>query len=178
MKLKTRQITVTAILLAICIVSQLFKNLSVYLTGPIVNAALILTVIYAGPVCGIILSIVTPITSFFITGSPVMAAIPVMFPCIMIGNIILVGAVALLRKKCGKTAGLPISIVVGAALKALFMGIVISLIILPNMLPSKMQPMMHILQLQFSVTQLITALIGGVYAIIIFAVLRKTTLVE
>lgn len=178
MKLKTRQITVTAILLAICIVSQLFKNLSVYLTGPIVNAALILTVIYAGQVCGIILSIVTPITSFFITGSPVMAAIPVMFPCIMIGNIILVGAVALLRKKCGKTAGLPISIVVGAALKALFMGIVISLIILPNMLPSKMQPMMHILQLQFSVTQLITALIGGVYAIIIFAVLRKTTLVE
>ena len=28
MKLKTRQITVTAILLAICIVSQFFKNLN------------------------------------------------------------------------------------------------------------------------------------------------------
>ena len=39
MKLKTRQITVTAILLAICIVSQFFKNVSVYLTGPIINAA-------------------------------------------------------------------------------------------------------------------------------------------
>ena len=35
MKLKTRQITVTAILLAICIVSQFFKNVSVYLTGPV-----------------------------------------------------------------------------------------------------------------------------------------------
>ena len=35
--------------------------------------------------------------------------------------------------------------------------------------------MMHALQLQFSVTQLITALIGGVYAVIIYAVLRKTT---
>lgn len=33
MKLKTRQITVTAILLAICIVSQFFKNLNVYITG-------------------------------------------------------------------------------------------------------------------------------------------------
>ena len=59
-----------------------------------------------------------------------------------------------------------------------FMGILISLIILPNMLPAKMQPMLHVLQLQFSVTQLITALIGGVYAIIILAVLRNTSLGE
>ena len=161
MKLKTRQITITAIMLAICIVSQFFKNLSVYLTGPIINAALILTAIYAGAACGVILSIITPITSFFITGSPIMAAIPAMFPCIMIGNIILVVAVALLRNKFGKTAGLPVSIAIGAVLKALFM-----------------VPKMHVLQLQFSVTQLITALIGGVYAIIIFAVLRKTSLGE
>lgn len=54
MKLKTRQITVTAILLAICIVSQFFKNLNVYITGPIINAALILTTVYAGLACGII----------------------------------------------------------------------------------------------------------------------------
>ena len=57
MKMKTRQITVTAIMLAICIASQFFKNLSVYITGPIINAALILTVLYAGLACGIILSI-------------------------------------------------------------------------------------------------------------------------
>lgn len=63
-------------MLAICLVSQFFKNLSVYITGPIINAALILTVLYAGMACGIILSIITPVTSFFITGSPVMAAYP------------------------------------------------------------------------------------------------------
>ena len=79
MKIKTKQITVTAIMLAICLVSQFFKNLSVYITGPIINAALVLTVLYAGMACGIILSIITPVTSFFITGSPVMAAIPVSF---------------------------------------------------------------------------------------------------
>ena len=55
MKIKTKQITVTAIMLAICLVSQFFKNLSVYITGPIINAALILTVLYAGMACGIIL---------------------------------------------------------------------------------------------------------------------------
>ena len=152
MKLKTKQITVTAIMLAICIISQFFKNLSVYITGPVINAALILTAIYAGLACGIILSIITPITSFFITGMPIMAAVPALFPCIIIG--------------------------IGAILKALFMGLLISLIILPNMLPVKMQPMLHALQLQFSVTQLITALIGGVYAVIIYAILQKTSLKE
>ena len=84
MKIKTKQITVTAIMLAICLVSQFFKNLSVYITGPIINAALILTVLYAGMACGIILSIITPVTSFFITGSPVMAAIPSILSIIMI----------------------------------------------------------------------------------------------
>ena len=53
MKIKTKQITVTAIMLAICLVSQFFKNLSVYITGPIINAALILTALYAGMACGI-----------------------------------------------------------------------------------------------------------------------------
>lgn len=178
MKLKTKQITVTAIMLAICIISQFFKNLSVYITGPVINAALILTAIYAGLACGIILSIITPITSFFITGMPVMAAVPALFPCIIIGNIILVVMVSLLRNKFGKTAGLPVSIAIGAVLKALFMGLLISLLILPNMLPVKMQPMLHALQLQFSVTQLITALIGGVYAVIIYAILQKTSLKE
>ena len=45
MKIKTKQITVAAIMLAICLVSQFFKNLSVYITGPVINAALILTVL-------------------------------------------------------------------------------------------------------------------------------------
>lgn len=173
MKIKTKQITVTAIMLAICLVSQFFKNLSVYITGPIINAALILTVLYAGMACGIILSIITPVTSFFITGSPVMAAIPAMFPCI-----ILVVCVGLLRKKCGKAAGFPVSIAIGAILKAVFMGIAIALIILPAFLPAPMHKMLPVLQLQFSVTQLITAVIGGVYAVIIAAVLKKTSLAQ
>lgn len=174
--MKIRQITVTAVMLAICIASQFFKNLSVYITGPIVNTALILTALYAGLACGIILGIITPITAFFITGSPVMAAVPAMFPCIMAGNVILVLCVALLRGKFGKKAGFPVSIVIGAVLKGAFMGVLISLIVLPAMLPEKMAPMLKVLQMQFSVTQVVTALIGGVYAVIIAAALSKTSL--
>ena len=159
MKIKTKQITLTAIMLAICIVSQFLKNLSVYITGPIINAALILTVVYAGLACGIILSIITPITSFFITGSPVMAAIPAMFPCI--------------KDKFSGKVSLPLSMGIGAILKAAFMGIVISLVILPTMLPVKMKPMIKVLQMQFSLTQLITAVIGGIYAFIIIKIIDR-----
>lgn len=84
----------------------------------------------------------------------------------------------LLRKKCGKAAGFPVSIAIGAILKALFMGIAIALIILPAFLPAPMHKMLPVLQLQFSVTQLITAVIGGVYAVIIAAVLKKTSLAQ
>ena len=35
---KTKKITTAAALLAICIVSQFFKNFSVYITGPIIVA--------------------------------------------------------------------------------------------------------------------------------------------
>ncbi|MFQ7714136.1 MAG: hypothetical protein ACLRI8_06825 [Agathobacter rectalis] len=53
------------------------------------------------------------------------------------------------------------------------MGIAIALIILPAFLPAPMHKMLPVLQLQFSVTQLITAVIGGVYAVIIAAVLKN-----
>ena len=71
MKITTKQITTTAVLLAICIVSQFFKNTSVYITGPIINACLIIAALDAGMACGIILSVITPVTSFLITGSHV-----------------------------------------------------------------------------------------------------------
>ena len=173
MKIRTKQITVTAIMLAICILSQFFKNLSVYITGPIINAALILTVLYAGTVCGIILSIITPVTSFFITGSPIMAAIPAMFPCIMIGNIILVLCVGLLHTKFGAKAGLPVSIGIGAVLKQFHGNLNFS--DHSSDIPSgKNAADASRLTAQFSLTQLITAIIGGVYAVIIAAVLKKT----
>ena len=106
MKITTKQITTTAVLLAICIVSQFFKNTSVYITGPIINACLIIAALGAGMACGIILSVITPVTSFLITGSPIMSAIPAIIPCVMIGNIILVVAVSLIAKKIKGNAGL------------------------------------------------------------------------
>ena len=72
----TKQIAITAIMLAICIASQFLKNLSVYITGPIVNLCIILTVMTAGLVWGSVLAIITPVTAFLIAASPIMSAVP------------------------------------------------------------------------------------------------------
>ena len=90
MNSKTKKLAQTALLLTICLLSQYFKNLSVYITGPVINACLILCVLTAGLAWASILCVVTPITAFFIAGSPIMAGIPLMFPAIMAGNFILV----------------------------------------------------------------------------------------
>ena len=172
MKITAKQITTTAILLAICIVSQFFKNLSVYITGPIINACLILAVLSVGMVCAIILAVITPVTAFFISGSPIMAAIPAILPCVMIGNVILVLGVGLIKKVKGN-GGLIAGMAAGSVLKALFMGVVISLILIPNLIPEAMVPKMGVFQMTFSLTQLITAVIGSAYAFIIWIPLKK-----
>ena len=66
----TRELVTAAVLLAICLVAQLFKNTSVFITGPVINACLILCILLCGWVPSIILCILTPITSAFITGAP------------------------------------------------------------------------------------------------------------
>ena len=150
MKITTKQITTTAVLLAICIVSQFFKNTSVYITGPVINACLILAVLSVGIPCGIILSVITPVTSFFITGSPIIGAIPAIMPCIMAGNALLVLGVGLVTKKCKGNGGLIAGMAAGSVVKALFMGIVISLILIPNLLPAPMEAKMAVFQTTFS----------------------------
>lgn len=173
MKITTKQITTTAILLAICIASQFLKNLSVYITGPIINACLILAVLSVGVGCGIILAVITPITAFLIAGSPIMAAIPAIIPCIMLGNVILVLGVGLITKKVKGNAGLIAGMAAGSVVKALFMGIVISMILIPMLLPEAMAPKMTVFQTTFSITQLITALIGSIYAFVLWIPLKK-----
>lgn len=167
-KLSTKQIVTAGVCLAIMILSQFLKNLSVYITGPIVNTCLIIATLSLGPVVGVILSIIAPVTSFFITGSPLMQAIPLIIPAVMMGNIIICLATYVCAKKIKNFAGLPVGLVLGSVLKALFMGGVISnclLVYIPTMLPEKA---IAAAKVTFSVTQLITSLIGSVLAYIIW----------
>ncbi|WP_029231512.1 ECF transporter S component [Butyrivibrio sp. VCB2006] len=177
----TGQIVITAALLAICIVSQFFKNLSVFITGPIINACLIIAVLAVGLASGLVLSIITPVTAYIIAASPVMMAVPLIIPLIMAGNAVLVVATYyLLRKDLINGKGLRdiksyVKAVICALLKGLFMGLTIALWLLPTFIPAD-SPLMNklpVFQTTFSTTQFITACIGFVYAFIIWAALSR-----
>ena len=179
--LGTKEIAITGILLAICIVSQFFKNLSIFITGPIINACIILTVLTANLTCALILSIITPVTAYFIAASPVMMAVPGIIPFIMLGNVVLALATHfLLKKDLAYGNGLRdiksyVKAVISAFLKGAFMGVTIGLWLLPTFIP-KDSPLMNklpALQTTFSVYQFITAGIGFIYAFIIWAALGR-----
>ena len=174
-------ITITAVLLAIILISQLFKATSQFITGPMVNTCIILAVLSSGLLSGIILSVISPVTSFIITGSPIMAAVPVIIPFIMIGNIILAVAVWFFTKGHDTKVSELIGFGIGSAVKAGFMAIFISYLILPLLMPAPMKAkllptgitMLQTAQTMFSIFQLITALIGSAYAFILWIPLKK-----
>ena len=179
--ISTKQIAIGGVLLAIMIGSQFFKNLSVYITGPIVNAVLVIVTLTLGLVMGIIFSIIAPITAFLITGSPVVAAAPhLMIPAIAFGNIIMCVAVYVFYKhiKNKMYIGLPTGLVVGSVLKALFMGAVISNFILPKFCTSLPEKAIGIAQKTFSVVQLFTALIASAVVMLIWIPAGKYLLKE
>ena len=182
MKITTKQLVQTALLLAICIASQYFKNLSVYITGPIVNLTIILAVLSVGLWSGLLLSIIAPVTAFFFTGSPIMAAIPLMFPAVIAGNAVLAITVWYFQEMTSFKWRLPAGLVAGSVLKAIFMGVVIVLIILPifgdNIAsklpkPEALPMVLATAKVTFSITQLTTALIGSALAYVIWLPMKK-----
>lgn len=181
MKITIKQLAATAVLLALCIISQIFKNLSVYITGPIINAAICICALIAGPVCAVILSIITPITAFFIAGSPIMAALPQIILFIMGGNIIIALMTYFLFKPAISNGNKLINVrsvlfaILSAVAKAVFMGLTISLWLLPTFIPagSPLAEKMHVFQATFSISQLITALIGFVLVFILWIPVKK-----
>ena len=177
----TSRIATTAVLLAICVGSQFLKSLSVYITGPVINLCIILAVMTSGLPWGIILSVITPVTAFIIAASPVMSAVPLIIPFIMLGNVVLALGVHFLFKP-SVTRGKPlisirsvITAVISCLLKGGLMGLTIGLWLLPAFIPeeSPLMGKLPVFQTMFSVTQLITALIGFVYFFIIWKPVKK-----
>lgn len=154
--------TRTAILLALAVASQFLKNLSVYITGPIINCILVVCVLCCGLGNATVLCVVLPLTSWLITGSPIISAMPVILPCIMAGNFVLVLAVWLSRRGGDEGKRLIVGMAVGCAAKALLMWLTVSCLVLALLGPDSGLPAPALVaaRLTFSVTQLITAVMG------------------
>mgnify|MGYP001048591704 FL=1 len=173
MKLTTRQIAQTGILLAICIVSQFFKNVSVYLTGPIVNTAIIIGVLAAGLFSGLVIALLAPVTAYLIAASPIISAIPAVLPMIMAGNCILAVCVWFFTAKLKFSGNLPAGMAAGCVLKTCFMTLSIVQVLFTIYGASLSDKQLAMGKTMFSVTQLITAAAGSLLAFIIWIPLKK-----
>lgn len=169
MKFNTSAIVKTGLLLALCVAVQQFKNLSQFITGPMVNAILIIAVLAVGLTGGLTIAALSPLFSFLISPSPIMQAVPQLIPVIMIGNAILVLCVYLLKNK-NLIAGL----ISGAVLKAAFLWVGVSMLVIPIFGQALKDPQKIALTAMFSYNQLITAAIGGAIAYVIWLRLKKT----
>ncbi|MEG1711370.1 MAG: ECF transporter S component [Clostridia bacterium] len=146
------------------------------ITGSFVNAILVLSVIFCGVWGGVIVGCLTPVMALVIG----QMGFPVLIPFIALGNAVLCVVLFLIMKLfkvendtilSKRTIALGVGIAGGAVIKFLYMYLILALLILPLLgIPPKAQTL---LQANFGVMQLITALLGGVIAVGVFLPLRK-----
>jgi hypothetical protein len=150
------------------VVGKTFPGISQFFVGPAVNAILILTAVICGGFYGILVGCLTPLLAF-LTGQLASALGP-FIPFIIIGNILFVFSFVILNKqgKYGKYLG----ILIGALIKYIFLWISASkLILLFNLnMPAKVA---NKLAIAMGIPQLVTAIIGGVIALMLIEILRK-----
>jgi hypothetical protein len=167
MKDNIKFITRTAILLAITIVFQSMGRFiplgpnSNFVVGPLVNACLLIAAAYTGLSGASVISVLSPFGAI-LTG----AAVPLPFaPFIAIGNFLLVLLFSIFKEK--RVIGL----LSGAVLKFGFLFATISLFVRLIGAPSKKA---SLLIFAFGWPQLVTALIGGVIALVVIKALERT----
>jgi len=163
-----RMIAQTAILLALCLVFQLLKSLSMYITGPMVNAILILAALSCGWQSGVIIACLAPLAAWLIGATPVINAMPAMLPVIMIGNVLIVMAAWIFRNKL-----LPVGLVIGVLAKGTFLWLTVWYAVIPLFGSGLKEKMLNAAKLTFSFPQFITAAIGSVIAFIVWKTLKK-----
>lgn len=187
MNKKTHWITETAVMLALLIClqwvgsfvpDQMTKQL---ITGTLVNCVLAVTVLVAGMASGITVAVISPVCAFLFGIAPnFITVLP-----IMLGNVCYVVLLRLIMGKTGKpiwkqpvalgTAAvvkfgvlylLVVKVVCGVASGALLGKKLGNIVVLAP-------PMLKMLPTMFAWPQLVTALSGGVLALLIVPVLRK-----
>lgn len=165
-------ITRTAILIALLIVLQaVTAPLGNLITGSIVNLLLIVSVMAYGLSSGLTVAVVSPVMAKFLGIGPLWA----LLPFIMAGNIVLVLLWHFIgnRRLNGKQYPAYLAALITAAaakFSVLYIGIV--QIAIPVFLDLP-KPQAAVISHMFSIPQLITAFVGGAFAVALFPRLKK-----
>lgn len=179
MKINTKQITVTAIMLALSIVVIQFIKLplsisgqSVGISGALINLIIIIDTLYCGLLSGMLLAVIIPVLSFVLTASPIISSVPLILPCIMLGNTIIVLFAWFVRGKKLELNLMPLSLVIGSFAKAGIMSLLIVKWVLPQFGGSLSDKVINLAKVTYSSTQLIAALLGTFLACIVWPILK------
>lgn len=172
----TRKLALAGILLAIIIIMQLVKNVSAYISGPVINTAMVIAAVELGTWWGIGFSVIVPILSLvFAPASPMTALATathfMTVPIIIIGNILLVLAAKIGSKKDNVVIFI-ISLVIGAVLKWLFMWGCGDLVLL-HFFGDSLGKLSAIVTKVFSTLQLYSGLLSIVLIVPIEAAMKK-----
>lgn len=177
MNKKIRWITETAVMLALLVALQaLTKPMGQLVTGSCVNAVLAVSALVAGFYSGITVALISPMLAYLLGIAPQILVVP----AIMVGNVSMVIALHYIAGKDSRKIMRQTLAWLGAAVSkfAVMYALVVwllcgvlskSLIASGNMAPK----LVEALPIQFGVTQLFTALIGGAVALVIVPILRK-----
>ncbi|RCX13867.1 hypothetical protein DFR58_116103 [Anaerobacterium chartisolvens] len=172
MKFSVKFISRTAVLLALTVVFQMLGRIipppyNSFISGPLVNACLLLAAAFSGVWSGVIIAILAPFTSLINNHAAIAPMLLMFAPFIAIGNSILVVSFNLLKKR-SKLFG----VLAGAVLKFAFLwGAIVIFVRVNTAVNAKMAP---VLVSMFSVPQLVTALIGGAVALAAMKALKNT----
>jgi len=177
----TRKITTTAILIAIAVCFQcLFLiggfavlPISAYIVGSLVNLVLFIAASRVG-LWGIVVGVVTPVIAFAFGH----LKFPILIPVIMLGNCLIPFIWWLLHTKL-KLVSEFITVIITACVETAFLWlvapVVASAFILPTISADKAPVVYASISAGMSIPQLVTALIGGVVAVVILRLLPKQT---
>lgn len=155
----TRFVTLTGMFFALTLVVQIL-GFPQMVTGPLVNAMLLLTTIFAGVVSGVFIGLFTPWVALLRGILP--APLGPLVPFIMIGNAAFTIVFSLFRRRGGVLLEVT-GVVLGAFAKYLILSQAARVLV---HLPPRIAQMMQ-------VPQLVTALLGGAIALLLVQVLRR-----
>lgn len=161
----TKKLVQTGLMLALALVFQVgFASFAQVAVGPLVNMVLFITAMMVSPISAVFVGLLTPLVAFLMG---IMGMFPLV-PVIAIGNALLVVVFSYFYNKKTIKFNEYIGLIVSAFVKFAFLATAVR-IILPMFVP-KVPP---VLVTALSFNQFITAMVGGVLALVIVKVLNK-----
>lgn len=182
MKINTKQLTVTAIMLLLSIVIIQFIKFPLSISGQrielsdvIINLIIMVDTLYCGLLSGMLLAVILPVFSFAFTTSAtssVISAVPLILPCIMIGNAVIVLFAWFVRNKKLELNLMPLSLVGGSLAKAGIMALLVIKWVLPRFGNNLPTAVLNMAKVTYSSKQLIAALLATFLTCIIWPLLK------